>query len=298
MRQLSMEKQLELLKTVPTVPPKDLLNIEDAYFPMYKMMREEVYNNIDTKRNYLLAEDAVVEKYLPYIEKGQKGDIKTTNIVFFVAHYAIVKMDSAIKWAPAPQKKVIQSFFLDIDWYANWVAQEINRQKGPFALAHTAMVDQIFFIVYCILAMDNVVPENRSFYDQLLAKIRDYYFRYNDGQQIVIQLLQCIHKLQEYNFCGEEVEIDEDGNIINYDSQKYCTYIVPNALKSRDEIEADTVRASKGSAQKFTHFLLAYEKNGYYDFRGEEPGDIFEYLNERYKLNYTRDNFVRYFKRE
>ena len=79
--------------------------------------------------------------------------------------------------------------------------------------------------------------------------------------------------------------------------QKYCTYIVPNAGKTRDEIEADLVRASQKSANTFVRLLISYEENGYLDFRDEAPADIFEYLKDRYNLKYSLGNFTRYFKR-
>lgn len=78
--------------------------------------------------------------------------------------------------------------------------------------------------------------------------------------------------------------------------QKYCTYIVPNSGKTRDEIEADLVRASQKSAKTFANLLTAYEDNNYLDFRGEAPADIFEYLKDRYGLTYSLGNFTRYFK--
>lgn len=79
--------------------------------------------------------------------------------------------------------------------------------------------------------------------------------------------------------------------------QRYCTYIVPNAGKTRDEIEEDLQRASQKSAHTFAKFLLAYKRDGYLDFRDEAPADIFEYLKERYGLTYSPGNFIRYFNR-
>ena len=77
--------------------------------------------------------------------------------------------------------------------------------------------------------------------------------------------------------------------------QKYCTYIVPDAGKTRDEIEADLLRASQKSARTFANLLMAYRRDGYLDFRNEAPADIFEYLRERYELTYSAGNFTRYF---
>lgn len=76
----------------------------------------------------------------------------------------------------------------------------------------------------------------------------------------------------------------------------YCTYIVTDADKTRDEIEADIVRASKKSAQTFANLLTNYKSKGFLDFRGETPKEIYEYLKERYNLTYSAANFTRYFK--
>lgn len=76
----------------------------------------------------------------------------------------------------------------------------------------------------------------------------------------------------------------------------YCTYIVPNAPKTRDEIEADIVRASRKSAQVFANLLTKYKEHGYLDFRGEGPSEVYEYMKERYSFDYSEGNFTRYFK--
>lgn len=78
--------------------------------------------------------------------------------------------------------------------------------------------------------------------------------------------------------------------------EDFCTYIVPNAAKSREEIEADLVRGATKSAKVFATMLMRYEKEGYLDFREEPISDIFEYLKERYTLTYDLDNFRRVFK--
>ena len=96
-------------------------------------------------------------------------------------------------------------------------------------------------------------------------------------------------------YLKNEMEIDD---VPSAKQQQYCTYIVPDALKTRDEIEADIIRASKRSAQRFTHFLNVYEQKGYLDFRGDLPREIFEYLLERYDLAYSADNFIRFFRSE
>lgn len=76
----------------------------------------------------------------------------------------------------------------------------------------------------------------------------------------------------------------------------YCTYIVPNAPKSREEVEDDLVRGATKSAKVFANLLMRYEKLGYLDFRGEPTSDIYEYLQKRYNLNYDLDNFRHVFK--
>lgn len=76
----------------------------------------------------------------------------------------------------------------------------------------------------------------------------------------------------------------------------FCTYIVPNAPKSREEIEDDLVRGATKSAKVFANLLMRYEKLGYLDFRGEPTSDIYEYLQKRYNLNYDLDNFRHVFK--
>lgn len=76
----------------------------------------------------------------------------------------------------------------------------------------------------------------------------------------------------------------------------YCTYIVPNAPKTRDEIEYDIERAAGKSAQTFANLLTRYKEKGYLDFRGESPHEVYEYMKERYLFDYTEGNFTRYFK--
>lgn len=78
--------------------------------------------------------------------------------------------------------------------------------------------------------------------------------------------------------------------------QPYCTYSVPDAAKTRDEIEADLVRASQKSAKVFCALLIRYEDLHYLDFRGETVSDIYEYLKERYSLTYEEANFLKAFK--
>lgn len=91
-------------------------------------------------------------------------------------------------------------------------------------------------------------------------------------------------------------EKEQNIQIINRKTP-YCTYIIPGAEKSRDEIEADLERASKKSAATFCALLIRYEKLKYLDFREESVTDIFEYLKERYHLGYLEDNFTKAFRR-
>lgn len=76
-------------------------------------------------------------------------------------------------------------------------------------------------------------------------------------------------------------------------SEDFCTYIVPNAPKSREEIEADLIRESQKTAAKFREFLHNYRINGYLDFRHETPSQIYDTLNNRYNLPYDKGNFTR-----
>lgn len=80
-------------------------------------------------------------------------------------------------------------------------------------------------------------------------------------------------------------------------SQPYCTYSLPDATKTRDEIEIDLRRASKHGAPRFARLLLHYEKQNLLDFRGDSPREIFDYMSERYDLEYTAGQFIRNFKR-
>lgn len=73
----------------------------------------------------------------------------------------------------------------------------------------------------------------------------------------------------------------------------FCTYIVPHAAKSREEIEADLVRESQKPAAKFREFLHNYRVKGYLDFRHETPSQIYDTLNDRYNLPYDKGNFTR-----
>jgi hypothetical protein len=115
-------------------------------------------------------------------------------------------------------------------------------------------------------------------YDSLFARLRDlmsYVTQRMKMEQTKEELLQLTSKKPK---------------------QKFCTYIVPNSGKTRDEIEEDLIRASQKSANTFVRLLLSYEENGYLDFREESPADIFEYLKDRYNLKYSLGNFTRYFK--
>ena len=65
-------------------------------------------------------------------------------------------------------------------------------------------------------------------------------------------------------------------------SEDFCTYIVPGAAKSREELEADIERASHKSASIFARLLKSYKDHGFLDFRGESASDIYAYFKERY----------------
>ncbi len=116
-----------------------------------------------------------------------------------------------------------------------------------------------------------------------------YFFKY--------LLTRLKHFDEEYNFCYRLLYPKKQTEIIPEKRQPFCTYTVPNALKSREEVEIDLVRASKKSASTFARLLLSYMKYGYLDFRGEDPSEIFEYLQKRYDItHYQSGNFCRYFK--
>ncbi len=82
----------------------------------------------------------------------------------------------------------------------------------------------------------------------------------------------------------------QEPSIVNSEAT-YCTYIIPNAPKPRDEIELDLKRASQQSAQRFCNLLSNYEKNKYLDFRNESVPSIYSYFKERYRLSYHLDTF-------
>lgn len=116
-----------------------------------------------------------------------------------------------------------------------------------------------------------------------------YFFKY--------LLTKLKHFDEEYDSCYRLLYPKKQTEIIPEKRQPFCTYTVPNALKTREEVEIDLVRASKKSASTFARLLLSYMKNGYLDFRGEDPSEIFEYLQKRYDItHYRAGNFCRYFK--
>lgn len=81
------------------------------------------------------------------------------------------------------------------------------------------------------------------------------------------------------------------------DADAFCTYIVPNASKSREEIEGDLVRGSHKSASTFAHMLKSYEKQKFLDFRGESASDIYTYFKDRYShLSFGLKTFQEAFK--
>ena len=74
-------------------------------------------------------------------------------------------------------------------------------------------------------------------------------------------------------------------------SDDYCTYIVPEPKRSRDEIETDLERTSHETASVFAKCLLRLYKNGELDFGGDTVKTIFTYLKQRYNLAYGYPNF-------
>lgn len=102
---------------------------------------------------------------------------------------------------------------------------------------------------------------------------------------------------EEYKTCYQLIYPKNESGTIPEKEQPFCTYTVPNALKTREEVECDLVRSSQKSASTFARLLKAYEKQGYLDFRGEDPSEIFEYMQKRYDITkYQSGNFCRYFK--
>ena len=93
----------------------------------------------------------------------------------------------------------------------------------------------------------------------------------------------------------DDLEIEDD---LTAESQPYCTYIMPNAPKPREEIEADIKMASTRSAQRFANRLLALERLEYLNFLGDTPREIYDYLKARYNLPYSAENFIKFFKPE
>lgn len=71
----------------------------------------------------------------------------------------------------------------------------------------------------------------------------------------------------------------------------YCTYIVPEPKRSRDEIESDIERTSHDTASVFAKCLLRLYKNGELDFGKDTVKTIFAYLKQRYNLSYGYANF-------
>ncbi len=130
--------------------------------------------------------------------------------------------------------------------------------------------------------------DNRDKLGDTMISLKAYNSLYARLRDLILYVTQRVkeEKLQE------EIQQLKPKN----QKQKYCTYIVPDSGKTRDEIEADLQRASQKSAKTFANLLMAYHNNCYLDFRGESPADIFEYLKDRYGLTYSLGNFTRYFK--
>ena len=285
---------------VPTVPITNPYDIDDAYNPLVKYYTERMMEIIDDYRAYITANDAITGKFLPYVNDPKTFDIRTINAVYLCAYRFIDKMDLAIHIIE--HQEFVHNHYLNIANDTAWIENDLKRIGGPFVLDTKQLVAQVLFIIYCQLATDNIVLENRLFYEKLCGKIRNYIsVNYEDSLSIISNLVKCVHALEgmpkgDENLC---LDIDENGEIVTPPyHQKYCTYIVQNDFKSADDIEADLVRASKKEAKTFINLLLAYERQGYLDFRGEDAGDIYEYLKERYNLSYSRGQFVRNFVRK
>ena len=145
--------------------------------------------------------------------------------------------------------------------------------------------------------------DTANYHAEILKDLRlEYHYKFKKGNfqlddqtayaSLKARMEDMIAYLEE--ICKKESAINE--HVPKRPKQKYCTYIVTNAGKTRDEIETDLVRASQKSANTFVNLLLAYKRDGYLDFRNEASADIFEYLKERYNLKYSLGNFTRYFK--
>ena len=149
-----------------------------------------------------------------------------------------------------------------------------------------------------ILLEDNDKKEVSNLYDakyELLDDERTVFDEYENDPDSHPEAVKMAKYLIERLEDDLGIDEKEEDNII---SQRYCTYIVPGALKSRDEIEADLREVSKRSAQRFARRLIVYEGNGYLDFYGDTPKEVYEYLKKRYRLTYSQDHFIRYFRPE
>lgn len=77
----------------------------------------------------------------------------------------------------------------------------------------------------------------------------------------------------------------------------YCIYSLPDAFKSRDEIEDQLTKASHQSATSFARHLRSLEKKKCLDFCGDSATDIYAYFLERYPyLSFGLKTFLDAFK--
>lgn len=78
---------------------------------------------------------------------------------------------------------------------------------------------------------------------------------------------------------------------LSLSAKSYCTYIVPTAARSRDEIEADLALFSQRKASVFARTLRRLYKHGELDFGEDDVTTVFSYLKDRYQIPYEYPNF-------
>ena len=76
-----------------------------------------------------------------------------------------------------------------------------------------------------------------------------------------------------------------------------CTYIVPDAPRPAEDIEADLVRTAAQSASVFANCLMRLERQGCLDFGNDTVKTIFLYLKDWYGIGYSYANFSAVFSR-
>lgn len=109
------------------------------------------------------------------------------------------------------------------------------------------------------------------------------------------------HWHNAFSFCMAQIgpqpistsPVFELPSVASTTEQKYCTYIVPGKDRSREEIEANLREKAQQSAASLREFLHNYRILGYLDFRHESPSQIYDTLNARYQLPYSKGNFIR-----